>query len=312
MNKDQLRARMRAVRSALVPQELESAGHRVAERLLAGPELARPTRVLVYLSVRRELPTRDLVRRLVEAGHTVAVPHVLGGGLMEARALREPLVRGVLDIPTSEGPVVDDIEVALVPGLAFDAAGRRLGYGAGHYDRWLASHRPRAVGVGTDAQLVPWVPTEVHDRAMDRVVTPSTEVVVRAPVRVSAGAWVRGGRVYAVRRAPHRPRGGAWELPGGKVERGEEVGASLVRELREELGIGAAVVGPLARAVHAYDDVTVELDGWLVRSDDTPRLTEHDAERWLAPHELDDVAWAPADLPLIDALKRHFEDADIS
>ncbi|MCB9686875.1 MAG: 5-formyltetrahydrofolate cyclo-ligase [Alphaproteobacteria bacterium] len=303
---------MKALRRALEPERLTSAGDRVAERLLADPELARPRRILVYLSVRNELPTSTLVRALRERGHRVAVPQVLGQGRMEARELEEPLVRGVLGIPTSDGPVLAGVELAIVPGLAFDASGGRLGFGAGHYDRWLAEHAPLAIGVGVDDQLLPWVPVEAHDRPMDRVVTPSADVPVRPPIRVTAGAWVRDGRVYAVRRGAGKARAGLWELPGGKVEPGEDDHTSLVRELFEELGIRARVTGPLGRAIHAYDDVTVQLEGLLVHSGDTPRLTEHDDARWLSAAELDDVGWAPADIPLIAALKGHLSQADRS
>ncbi|MCA9494272.1 MAG: 5-formyltetrahydrofolate cyclo-ligase [Myxococcales bacterium] len=305
MTKAELRERMKALRQALEPGRLTSAGERIADRVLADRALAVPRRVLVYVSVRSELPTTALVRRLREAGHTVAVPRVLGQGRMEARELREPLVRGVLGIPTSDGPVAEGVEIAIVPGLAFDASGGRLGFGAGYYDRWLAEHGPQAFGVCLDEQLLPWVPVQDHDQPMDRVITPSADVLVRPPLRVTAGAWIRDGRVFAVRRGAGKARAGLWELPGGKVEPGEDDAGSLVRELFEELGIRASVTGALERSIHAYDDVTVQLEGLLVHSEDAPRLTEHDDARWLSAAELDDVTWAPADIPLITALKHH-------
>src|SRR5262245_17367315 len=137
---------MRQVRSALTDQALERAGDAVSERILTLPPLAAPTAVGCYLSVRRELPTGGLIARLRASGHEIAVPRVIDRGRMEFRVLEEPLEPGTLGIPTSRGPRIVPA-VLVCPGLAFDPRGGRLGYGAGHYDRWLADH-PDAVTVG--------------------------------------------------------------------------------------------------------------------------------------------------------------------
>ncbi len=79
------------------------------------------------------------------------------------RGIREPVRR----VP---GPVID---LAFVPGVAFDARGRRLGYGGGFYDRFLAAIAPGAPAVGYcfDAQVVEEVPAEAHDRRVEAIVT---------------------------------------------------------------------------------------------------------------------------------------------
>jgi 5-formyltetrahydrofolate cyclo-ligase len=165
-----LRAEMKRLRGLLDERAVAAAGAAVTARVLALPELAPP--FLCYLSVRREVPTRDLVEALRRRG-AVAVPRVIDGERMEARLLVEPLVIGVLGIPTSDGPVVDDVAVALCPGLAFDRTGARLGYGAGYYDRWLAAH-PAVIPIGLtfDESLIEAVPSGSTDRRMALVVTP--------------------------------------------------------------------------------------------------------------------------------------------
>lgn len=126
-----------------------------------------------------------------------------------------------------------------------------------------------------------------------------------AVVRVVAAVLVRQGRVLAARRPLHKSQGGLWELPGGKVEDGETDATALARELVEELGIDVSVHERLAESVHAYDQQTVRLLALrCTLLDGQPRAIEHLALRWLGPDELDTVTWAPADLPLLSAVRR--------
>jgi 8-oxo-dGTP diphosphatase len=118
-------------------------------------------------------------------------------------------------------------------------------------------------------------------------------------VRVVVGAVLRDarGRVLAARR--DRPPG--WELPGGKVEPGESETAALVRELREELGIAVEVGARVGPDVPIGSDFL--LRAWTaVLTDGEPTALEHAELRWLAPHELDSVAWLPADRPVVATL----------
>lgn len=173
-----LRLRMKAMRGGLTPDGLAEAGTAVARAVLGLPELARPAVVGCYLSVRRELPTDALVQALIAAGHTVGVPRVIDRAAgMELRRYVEPRSVDSAGLPTSDGPVIADADVVLCPGLAFDLAGGRLGYGAGYYDRWLAD-RPGAftVGLAVDGAIVDEVPTGPDDRPMAALVTPSRVV----------------------------------------------------------------------------------------------------------------------------------------
>ena len=308
-DKAELRRRMRAMRAGLEPETLAGAGRAVAERVLALGELAVPTTVCVYVSVRRELPTGDLVAGLLARGHTVVVPRVLDETTMEARILVEPLVPGPMGIPTSDGPLARDVPVVICPGLAFSPTGSRLGYGAGYYDRFL-SRNPAAIPIGlaVDEGLVPDVPVDPHDHLMSVVVTPSGTIRRPRMLRVVAGAWIRDGQVLAARRGPTQSRSGLWELPGGKVEPGESDAAALVRELQEELGVRVTVGAVVGCGRLDEPDTTLELVAYEVRSDDTPVPTEHDALRWLDADALGLVPWAPADVPLIDALRRRLAD----
>ncbi len=94
-----------------------------------------------------------------------------------------------------------------------------------------------------------------------------------------------------------------WEFPGGKVEPGESETAALVRECQEELGVRIAVgdrIGDDIRLGHRRTVLKI-FAARLVDGD--PRPLEHAALRWLGRDELDDVAWLPADAPIVDALR---------
>ena len=93
-----------------------------------------------------------------------------------------------------------------------------------------------------------------------------------------------------------------WEFPGGKLETGESPEDCLARELAEEFGIKCQVGRFLATSVYDYGEKIVELMAYQVThiSGDF-QLTDHDELRWLSRSELNDVEWAPADIPLLQS-----------
>ncbi|MGQ0586650.1 MAG: Nudix family hydrolase [Gammaproteobacteria bacterium] len=112
------------------------------------------------------------------------------------------------------------------------------------------------------------------------------------------------GEVLICQRPAHKIYPGEWEFPGGKVEPGETVEAALARELREELGITVTAARPLIRLRHAYPELSVDLDTWLVTGyEGTPRSVEHPQQAWVRPHELPRWKLLAADAPIVNALR---------
>jgi 8-oxo-dGTP diphosphatase len=127
-------------------------------------------------------------------------------------------------------------------------------------------------------------------------------------VEVTAAILVRGGRVLAALRPEGKHLAGHWELPGGKIEPGESPEECLVREIAEELGIRVRVRTPFVSVTHEYPELHVRLHTFLcdwVCGEIVAH--EHPQLRWLAAGELGSVPWAPADLPILEPLRRHLE-----
>ena len=116
------------------------------------------------------------------------------------------------------------------------------------------------------------------------------------------GALVRDGRVLASRRTEPPRLAGLWEFPGGKVEPGEDDTTALVRELREELQVEVSVGARLGGDLLIGSTAVLRVYQCSITSGE-PALVDHDEHRWLAADELDDVAWIPVDLPLVDELR---------
>jgi len=113
------------------------------------------------------------------------------------------------------------------------------------------------------------------------------------------------GRVLVTRRPEGKAMAGLWEFPGGKVEAGETPEASLVRELREELGVDtwSSCLAPLTFASHAYDDFHLLMPLYVCRAwEGIARPLEGQALKWVRPRDLRALDMPPADAPLIAPL----------
>jgi 8-oxo-dGTP diphosphatase len=114
------------------------------------------------------------------------------------------------------------------------------------------------------------------------------------------------GRVLVARRPEGKPMAGLWEFPGGKVEDGERPEESLIRELKEELGIDVseACLAPLTFASHAYEDFHLVMPLYVCRRwSGSVRALEGQELAWVAPVRLSGYPMPPADVPLIAQLR---------
>lgn len=179
----ELRKRMLAARSELLDRETRSQA--IHDRWLQS-ELHRTAQAIVcYVDVRSEVSTRALIESCWQADQRVAVPYCVDQhleltwittwtDLEKGRfGILEPIE--TLRTDTKRRPQAEELDVILVPGVAFDLQGGRLGHGQGFYDRLLSqvSQHTALVGVAFDCQIVSQVPAEPHDIPMDFVLTES-------------------------------------------------------------------------------------------------------------------------------------------
>lgn len=179
--KKRLRAKIRAELEAWSAEELAQSDRQIVRRVLALPEFQTAQRVFAYYSVSPEPDTHAVIAAALEQGKTVALPVTEGKGVMHFARLDAALAAGRYGIPEPDAaaphmaPQPGDI--LLVPAMAFDRAGYRLGRGGGYYDRYLAETECCAVGLARAAFLYETLPRMWNDLPVSIVV--SEKEVVR-------------------------------------------------------------------------------------------------------------------------------------
>ncbi len=186
--KAEIRAHARALRCALDPETCITHAHSAATHLLSLDELLEARVVLAYAANAEELDPSPALALLREHGATIALPRVESPGVLGLHevCVSDPLVEGAFGIgePCEDAPRVAPakIDAVIVPGIAFDESGRRLGYGGGYYDRLLPSLKPSALRIGFayDEQVFEAIPVAEHDEHMHVVVTPARVIRIAA------------------------------------------------------------------------------------------------------------------------------------
>jgi len=177
MDKSPLRAAAMLRRDALDDRERRSAA--ICALVVASPSYAAARAIHCYLPMRSEVDTRPLITAALAHGKRVAVPIVVPKAVELAHAWLESLATDALTAgvfgtfnPRDLRPAVPgDWDLVIVPLLAFDRRGYRLGYGKGFYDRLLAAGAVTTIGVGFAAQEIDALPAEAHDIALDWIFT---------------------------------------------------------------------------------------------------------------------------------------------
>lgn len=178
MMKSEIRKRIREKQSIISVRDQQTACTAISERLFALPEFKDARTVCVYASMPDEIDTGPIISTLFRLQKTVAVPKVTGDTLsLRSIESADDLVSGAFGIPepVSQRTIKpDDVDVYIVPGIAFDRSGGRIGRGKGYYDRLLAGLAVYKIGLALDSQIIAKVPTSSYDVSMTAVITQTT------------------------------------------------------------------------------------------------------------------------------------------
>ena len=173
MNKTELRSMIRAKKRAMTPAEIEEKSERLGELFRSSEAYQKAQSIYGYLPYNQEVRTTPMLRQAQLDGKRVAVPKCYGD---EMRFIwlddLSRVEKGYANIPEpiDDGPIADDpTALVLMPGLAFDSQGHRIGYGGGFYDKFLAKEMHPTLALCYDFQMLEHLDTEEHDIPVNTV-----------------------------------------------------------------------------------------------------------------------------------------------
>lgn len=177
MNKATLRTRFRDMEYNRPTDRIASASRAVYEKLIGLAIFQKAQTIGAYLSLPSEIQTADIIHACWEQGSTVCVPYYIPERKYYGMSRLDPAATvraGKAKVREPEQPEPVDpatLDLILVPALAFDRSGVRLGHGGGHYDRLLAGVRGFRLGLAFHEQIVDVLPREPHDMCVQAILT---------------------------------------------------------------------------------------------------------------------------------------------
>lgn len=189
MDKSHLRQKMARQRNGATSTYIYNVCQAIYDGVIAWSVFQEAQSIACYVSVGKEVETHRLIEDALKAGKQVGVPVTKAKGMMDFQQILsldelKPARFGLLEPELDMDLVMasEDVDLVLVPGLAFDRKGNRLGFGGGYYDRYLARCKAVKVGLAYPFQVVDVVPVSDYDVPMDWLVT-ETEIVACHKIR---------------------------------------------------------------------------------------------------------------------------------
>jgi len=184
--KEVIRREIKEKRNSLSKSEILEKSNRIKKRLFEQDEFRKAQTILFYVSYGSEVYTHDMIKESLSEGKNVVVPysdtekrtlilselHSWNELSVGSYNILEPKKENIKEV------TVDAIDMIVVPGVAFDSSGRRIGHGFGYYDKLLggSTHAP-SIGLAFELQIVDAVPTEEHDVAVGKIITEKRTII---------------------------------------------------------------------------------------------------------------------------------------
>lgn len=161
----------------------------IRKRLISLPEFIAAKTILFYASFRSEVETLSMIKESLKTGKRIVLPKVdIERHMLMLYEMKDmtALTKGYMGIPeplaaNERALSIDDIDLVIIPGAAFDPSGNRLGYGAGHYDMLLAERKKKipVIALAYEEQVVDSIPSEKHDVKVDVIITDQRVIEIK-------------------------------------------------------------------------------------------------------------------------------------
>jgi 5-formyltetrahydrofolate cyclo-ligase len=185
--KASLRSEMIRKRDALSQVEIHNKSSKILERLLRTKEYKRAEEVFTFVSFGSEVDTNNLILNALKSNKKVYTPKIIDKGIIEFYEIRSfqdlaPSKFEILEPTTDRRGKIKGSEgnqLMIIPGVAFDTQGNRMGYGGGYYDRYFAKNYDCQVlrfALCYELQILGRVPTEEYDQKVDKIITEKREI----------------------------------------------------------------------------------------------------------------------------------------
>ncbi len=178
MTKPDLKRSLHTERIQMSERVVREKSLRIYRQLIDMPAYQLARRIACYVSIKNEVDTRIVIQKAIGSGKQVGVPVTREDGDMDFQAILglselRPVHYGLREpVPDSQKVLLPHtIDVILIPGIAFDRFGHRIGSGGGYYDRFLARTEAVRIGLSYSFQIIDRVPAEPHDVKMDLIIT---------------------------------------------------------------------------------------------------------------------------------------------
>lgn len=173
MEKKELRKHIKELKKQHSAEQLKAQSETIMQKLESHPDFAKANIVMLYYSLPDEVQTAEFIAKWRNRKQII-LPTVVGDDIIPVKLDADTtFAKGDFDIQEPQAAQYDgNYDLVIVPGVAFDSNGNRIGRGRGYYDRFLCKHsNVKKIGICFDFQLVDEIPTEPTDIKMDEIIT---------------------------------------------------------------------------------------------------------------------------------------------
>ena len=173
MDKKAIREKICLARKNLPKEAILKKSKEIIEALTGLKEYADAETVMSYISLDEEVDTKEFIKNELGLGKTLVVPFMENDVIHVSKLKNLELAKGRFGVlePVKKEICDDKIDLVLVPGIAFDINGSRIGFGNGCYDRFLENCNALKIGLAFEEQIVEPIPAEKHDKQVDMIIT---------------------------------------------------------------------------------------------------------------------------------------------